>query len=56
MRGWKSLARCAESLLVNVAAIGIGLGFYKQEWWPAAAIGFVTGALALIIAWRVGRD
>ena len=53
---WKSLARCAEGMLANLAVIGIGLGLYEQKWWPPLAIGIVTGIAALIIAWKVSHD
>ena len=56
MNKWKSLARCAEGMLSNLAVVGIGLGLYEQKWWPALAIGAVTGIAALFIAWKVNHD
>lgn len=53
---WKSLARCAEGMLSNVAVVGIGLALYEQKWWPAMFIGAITGIAALIIAWKVNYD
>jgi hypothetical protein len=53
---WKSLARCAEGILANLAVVGIGLALFEQKWWPALAIGAGTAIAALIIAWSVNHD
>jgi hypothetical protein len=52
MNKWKSVARCAEGILSNLTVIGVGLALFEQKWWPALAIGAVTGLMALSIAWR----
>lgn len=56
MNRWKSVARCAEGILANVAVIGIGLAVYEQKLWPALVIGAGTAAAALFIAWSVNHD
>lgn len=53
---WKSIARCAEGILSNVAVVGIGLALYQEEWWPASAIGIATALVAFFIAWKVNYD
>lgn len=53
---WKSLARCAENILSNLAVVGIGLAVYEQKWWPALVIGAGTALAAFIIAWRINHD
>ncbi|MDR2669271.1 MAG: hypothetical protein LBC14_04880 [Desulfovibrio sp.] len=56
MNRWKSLARCAEGMLSNLAVVGIALALFEQKWWPAFAIGAGTAAVALILAWSVRND
>lgn len=53
---WKSVARCAEGMLSNLAVVGIGLALFEQKWWPTLAIGTMTAAAALLIAWKVNHD
>jgi hypothetical protein len=52
----KSLARCAEGMLANLAVVGIGLALFEQKWWPALAIGAATAVVTLILAWSVPHD
>ena len=56
MGRWKSVARCAEGILANLAVIGLGLALYEQKLWPAAILGGVTAFAALFIAWSVNHD
>lgn len=53
---WKSLARCAEGMLANLAVVGLGLAVFEEKWWPALAIGVFTAAAALFVAWSVNHD
>ena len=53
---WKSLARCAEGMLSNIAVAGIGLAIFEQKWWPALVVGAGAALAAFIIAWGINYD
>ena len=53
---WKSLARCAEGMLSNIAVAGIGLAIFEQKLWPALIAGMGAALSAFVIAWGVNHD